>query len=191
MNKRGRNYKKNKCVEHFSYELSYRVDLVDFTILFFNSGHCKLFFTLIHASARSFLNHCQGFQGFHIHHLDYAALHNQKVRVVNIELNRLKQILDLFLLCIASVNHVLVSSTNLDLARHWQFFKMLVANGRVFGIVKNDCHSSFVHTCLSILVYKLCHLLDSHLQFKLKEKSVISAGRKKKKRLTKKDGGNF
>ena len=53
--------------------------------------------------------------GFHVKNFGYSSLHDKKMRIVHIQLNRPEQILNSSVVCIASINEVFISTSNHDL----------------------------------------------------------------------------
>lgn len=55
------------------------------------------------------------YRWFHVQDFSNSTLHDQKVRIIDVELNRVKQILNLTLLRNSSIDEILVSTSNDDL----------------------------------------------------------------------------
>ena len=60
---------------------------------------------------------------FHIEHFCNPALHDQEVRVVDIELDGAKEVLYSRRRCIAAIDQILVTSSNYNLERHTKLMK--------------------------------------------------------------------
>ena len=95
--------------------------------------------------------------GLHVQHLGDSALHDQEVRVVNVELHGVEQVLHPRRLRGLAVNHVLVPSSDDDLARHRDLVAVLVPDGRTSAIrvVEHDGDGGFRHARLALLVHEL------------------------------------
>jgi len=113
---------------------SYDRDLVQFLVLLFDRLDGRLLLVFKHASSCSLLDHCQDLDRAHVENLCDVALHDQKVRVVDIELDRLEQVGDHLLLHIVAVDQVLVVATDDDLAGDGDGLVLFVANGRRLGV---------------------------------------------------------
>ena len=67
---------------------------------------------LKHAGTGSLLNHGQNLWGFHVEDFCDATLHDEEVRVVDVELHRLEEVGHPGLLGVVAVDHVLVLPAN-------------------------------------------------------------------------------
>lgn len=74
-------------------------------------------FLLVHASTCSLFDHSQHLGGFHVDDLCDSSLHDEKVRIVHVQLNRMEEVLNSLYLCRMAVDEVFVSSTNDNLER--------------------------------------------------------------------------
>ena len=83
-----------KLWDHFFSENS--LNLSKLVVLLLNQLKCLLFLALIETDSGSLLNQSKHFLGLHINDLGDSALHNEEVRVVDVELDRAKEHLDLF-----------------------------------------------------------------------------------------------
>ena len=83
-----------------------------------------------------------------------SSLHNQKMRIVNIKLNRSKEILNSVVLNIAAINQILVLSTYHNLSRDCHFIIVFISQRWLLlvSIVKGDWHSGLGNSCLTIFV---------------------------------------
>lgn len=68
-------------------------DFVHFDFLFLHRGLGLFFSVFIHACASRFFDHGQDFGRLHVEHFCDAALHDEEMGVVHIQLNTLKEIL--------------------------------------------------------------------------------------------------
>ena len=124
-----------------------------------------LLFVFEHASPRGLFDHPQDLVGFHVEDLGDAALHNEEVGVVHIQLHGMEEILDLGGLDGVAVDEVLVLAANHDLAGDGDLVKVLVAHraGFLVGIVKVDADRGLGHPGLALLVDELLEVADPDL----------------------------
>jgi len=82
-------------------------------------------------------------------------LHDQKVRIVDVELDRMEQVLHTARLRVVSVDEVLVASTNDHLPRDRDLIMLLIAHRALclVLVVKHNAHAGAVHPSLALLVY--------------------------------------
>lgn len=81
-------------------------------------------------------------------------MHNEEIRVVDVELHRLEKVLDRLLLRSVAIDEVFGSATQDDLPGHGDLRILFKADGR-FGlvtVVKNNGDACFGYTCLATLV---------------------------------------
>ena len=72
---------------------THRLDLFHLLILFGHGLHSFVFPLLKHPSSCGFLHHPQDFCSLHVEHFRDLSLHDQEVWVVDIQLDRLEQVL--------------------------------------------------------------------------------------------------
>jgi hypothetical protein len=96
---------------------SYCLDL--FQLFFFLGDGCNGGFLLVlkHARSSGLLNHGECLSWLHVKHLGDSPLHDEEVRVVDIELHGLKEVRDNFLGHIVAVDEELVLSTENNLTK--------------------------------------------------------------------------
>ena len=94
-----------------------------------------------------------------------SSLHNQKMRIVNIKLNRSKEILNSVVLDIAAINQILVLSTYHNLSRDCHFIIVFISQRRLLlvSVVKGDWHSGLGNSCLTIFVDQFLKISCSHM----------------------------
>mmetsp|Transcript_65002 Transcript_65002/g.164753 ORF Transcript_65002/g.164753 Transcript_65002/m.164753 type:complete len:740 (+) Transcript_65002:1548-3767(+) len=141
------------------------VDLVNLVLLLLQGLESTDLFVLVHARTGRLLDHTQSFLGLHVDHLGDTALHDQEVRVVDIEGDRVEKVLDLVLLHIVRVEQIPVAPSDHDLAGDGDLIVLLVADGAagLLLIVEYDCHASLGDTCLTLLVDQLRQVANSDL----------------------------
>ena len=95
-----------------------------------------------------------------------SCLHNQKVRIVDIELDGVEEILHAARLGHVAVDEVLVSAPNDDLPSHGDLVMLLVTHRtlRLVTVVEHKGDSGFGHTCLPLLVHKILQTARTHLR---------------------------
>ena len=142
-----------------------RVELIDLELLFVNGLHGTLLLRLVHPGSRGLLDHAEDFDRLHVEHLGDAALHDEEVGVVDIELHRVEKVLHLTSLGGVSVDKVFALPSNQDLPGYGDLGGTLVADGGSVGIrvVENNCHDSLVHSRLTLLVNQLVEVSGSDL----------------------------
>ena len=120
---------------------------------------------LVHERAEHFLNHVADFLGLHVENLGDAALHDEEVRVVDVELHAAEHARDLRRLGVVAVDEVLVRSANHDLPAHANLVKRLVAHGLLarVAVVKRDGHRRLGDACLALLVHELLQIRHAHV----------------------------
>jgi len=103
--------------------------------------------------------------GLHIQNLGDAALHDEEVRVVDIELHGVEKVLNLPSLRGVAVDEVLALSPDENLPRDGNLGGALVTDwGRVgIRVVENNGHDSLVHSRLTLLVHKLVQVARTDL----------------------------
>ena len=81
-------------------------------------------------------------------------MHDQEVRIVYIELNRLEEILNRLLLRTVAIYEVFACAAEYDLARDRYLAIFFEPNGRFFliPIVEDNCNASFSDTSLASFV---------------------------------------
>lgn len=84
-------------------------------------------------------------------------LHDQEVRIVDVELHRMEEVLYALRSGVVAVDEVFVAATNHDLAVDGDLVVLLVANRALFLvlIVKDNGHAGTRHTRLAIFVHQL------------------------------------
>ena len=130
-------------------------------------GHrpeCTLLALLKHACARGLFHHRQDFGGFHVQDLGDATLHDQKVGVVDVELDALKQILHGLLRRLVAIDQVLGCATHRHLTRHGNGGIVFKRDGRALlvTVIENDRHRRFRDASLSALVDQVLHIRRPH-----------------------------
>lgn len=94
---------------------THTLDLLDLLVLL---GHCLdslLLPFLKHSCSSSFLDHSENLCRLHIEHFGDLALHDEEIRVVDVELHGLKKILDRLQCRLVSVEEVLGNVSHGDL----------------------------------------------------------------------------
>lgn len=139
-------------------------NFVQFQVLL---GHrlCSFLSSVLeHSGARSLLNHGKNFNSLHVQHFRDAPLHNEEVRVVNIQLNTLEEILHRLLLRAMTVDQVFARSTEDDLSSNGDGRVFLKTNRRLgsVAVIEDDSHAGLGHTRLSTLVNKILKILCSN-----------------------------
>ena len=88
------------------------------------------------------------------HYLCNPSLHDQEVRVVNIELDGPKEVLHSVVLDIAPVDEILVLPSDDYLPGDGDLIKVLISQGRLFlvPVVESYGHSGLSDTSLAVLV---------------------------------------
>lgn len=86
-------------------------------LLLLNRLERVLLLKLVHARAGGLLDHGEDLRGLHIEHLRDAALHDEEVRVVHVELHRVEQVLHAVHLRVVPVDEVLVAPADHHLRR--------------------------------------------------------------------------
>jgi hypothetical protein len=107
-----------------------------------------------HPRPSCFFDHRQNLLRLHVQHFGYAPLHNEKVGVVDVELDGLEQVLDRMLLRAMSVYEVLRGSAQDNLPSDGYLGIFFEANRR-FGlvfVVKHDRDGGLRDTCLASFV---------------------------------------
>ena len=81
-------------------------------------------------------------------------MHDQKVRVVYVELDRLEEILNCLLLRTVAIDEVFACAAEYDLARDGYLTIFFKSNGRLFliPIVEDNCNASFSDTGLASFI---------------------------------------
>jgi hypothetical protein len=84
-------------------------------------------------------------------------LHDEEVWIVDIKLNRLKEVLDCLLLCPVSIDKILGSTAQDNLASDTDRRIFLETDRRLLlvAIVENDRDTGLGDTCLAALVYQI------------------------------------
>jgi hypothetical protein len=95
----------------------------------------------------------------------WITLHNEEMRIVYIELHRMKEIGHLASRSVSSIDQVLALSSQENLTSHCNLGTLLVSNGTssFLLIVKDDSDTGLVDTSLTLLVDKLGKISCSHL----------------------------
>jgi hypothetical protein len=78
----------------------------------------------------------------HVQHFCDTTLHDQKVRIVDVELDGTKQVLDPFVLHVLTIDKVLVFAVDYNLTCHRDLVTFLEADGTLIfiGIVEDQCY---------------------------------------------------
>ena len=120
---------------------------------------------LVEADARSLLNEPQDLLGLHVDNLGDAALHDQKVRIIDIQFDRAKQGLD-FLGGLRLPVDVVFRLRVLDGARHDNLVEVSVAGRRLrlVAIVEFDGDGGLGDSRVTLLVDKFLQLFSSHVR---------------------------
>lgn len=151
------------------------IDFLQLLILFGHSFECLLLSFFKHSCPCGFLQHREDFDWFHVEDFGDSTLHDEKVGVVDVELDRLEQVLDSLLLCSMTVDEVLALSSHHDLpsaiiaakgaylssdADLSVFFK---SDGRFAGVfvVKDNGDTGFGDACLTTFVDEVLQILCS------------------------------
>jgi hypothetical protein len=87
------------------------------------------------------------------------TLRNHEVRVVDVELHRLEEVLYALLLCSVSINEVFARSAQHDLPGHRNLRMLFESNGalRLVAVIEDDCDAGFGDTGLSALVDEILY----------------------------------
>ena len=95
-----------------SKEDTHLFDFIDASLLLGDGLLGISLFHLVHTSTGSLFHHGQNLFWLHVQDLRDPPLHDEEMRVVHIELDRVEQVLNAALLSSDSVDHVLVASTD-------------------------------------------------------------------------------
>ena len=120
---------------------------------------------LVEADARSLLNKPQDLLRLHVDNLGDAALHDQKVRIIDIQFNRAKQGLD-FLGGLRLPIDVVFRLRVFDGARHDNLVEVSVPGRglRLVAIVEFDGDGGLSDSRVTLLVDKFLQLFSSHVR---------------------------
>jgi len=88
------------------------LNLVQLRVLLLNDGQSVGFFHVVGLGAGSLLDHGQDLYGLHVQHLGDFALHNQEVRVVDIQLDTAEEIADTLGCGVLAIDQIFVFTTN-------------------------------------------------------------------------------
>mmetsp|Transcript_60760 Transcript_60760/g.94470 ORF Transcript_60760/g.94470 Transcript_60760/m.94470 type:complete len:339 (+) Transcript_60760:1341-2357(+) len=104
------------------------VDLVNLALFLFQrlQGSCLL--VLVHPSTCCLFDHTQSLLRFHVDDLGDAALHNQKVRIVHVQGDRVEEVLNLVGLDVALIQQIPIPATNDNLPCDSYSVMILVAH---------------------------------------------------------------
>ena len=91
------------------------IDFLQLLILFGHGFECFLLSFFKHSCPCCFFQHGENLNWFHVEYFGDSTLHDEKVGVVNVELNGLEQVLNCLLLRSMSVDEVLTLSTHHNL----------------------------------------------------------------------------
>ena len=141
------------------------IELVDLGLLLLDGLDGGDALGLVHARTGSLLDHAQNFVGLHVEDLGNAALHNEEVRVVHVELDGMEEIGHLSGGGIPAVDEVLAPSAEEDLAGDGHLGTLLVsdgAGGLVF-VVEDDGNAGLVDAGLALLVDELREIAGTDL----------------------------
>lgn len=94
---------------------------------------------------------------FHIQHLRDSSLHNEKIRIVYVQLHRTKQIRNFFIQNRFAVNQILSFAAHKHLPGDRYFSTFFVTDWTLTGvrIIKKYCNGCFRNACLATFEHKL------------------------------------
>ena len=132
------------------------VDFLDFRVFLLDGPQGRLLARFVHACACSLLHHAEDFDGAHVEHLGDAALHNEEVRIVHIQLHGMEQGLHTLCLSDVTVDEVLVAPSNRDLSCNCDRCHVLISERRLLRvtIVENKCDRSLCDACLALFIHE-------------------------------------
>lgn len=112
-----------------------------------------------------FLDHSERLERLHVADLRDAALHDEEVRVVDIQADGVEEVLHACQLSGVSIDEVFVASADDDLACHRDLGAALESDGtlRRLPIVEHDRDGSLGDARLTLLVHKLLQAVNADL----------------------------
>ena len=139
------------------------VDLLDFEVLLREDAQRRLLLVLEEARACSLLHHREDLERPHVHHLRHPPLHDQEVRVVDVDLHAPEHVQNLCLRCLLPV-HKIARRVRCHNPRHADGAHPPEAHGRrvLVGVVEHGRHARLVH--VPALVDQLLQVPRTHLR---------------------------
>ena len=143
----------------------YRVNFSKFVVLLFDRFLTPLFLCLVHHGADGLLNHGQDLRRLHVENFGDSSLHDEEMRVVDVQLDRSEEIDDAVVLNVGPVDQVLVLAANDHLTLNDDLVEVVVTHGTVFlvTVVKRDGDGGFGDAGLTVLVDQLLEVSCSNL----------------------------
>jgi hypothetical protein len=93
------------------------VDLLQLGVLLVDRAQGRLLLHLEHSRAGGLFDHRKDLWWLHVKHLSDLSLHDEEVRIVDVELDGVKEGLDLISARVVSIDQVLVAAADYDLRR--------------------------------------------------------------------------
>lgn len=121
---------------------------------------------LVQRNSRGLGEHAQHLERLHAHHFGDLALLHQKRGVVDVELHRLEQRMDVLeRLGVAIDQHLGLTSAVRDVARHAELLLVLVTGRRVLAVavVEPNSDGRARDARLTFLVHQCAHILHTQL----------------------------
>jgi hypothetical protein len=136
--------------------IGYRVDFSKFVVFLFDRFLTRLFLRLVHHGADGLLNHGQDLRRLHVENFSDSSLHDEEMRVVDVQLNRSEEIDDAVVLNVGPVDQVLVLSAHDDLTLDDDLVEVFVTHGTVLlvTVVECDGDGGFGDACLTVFVHQ-------------------------------------
>ena len=102
----------------------------------------------------------------HVEDFCDPALHDQEMRIVDVQLDGAEEILDPVVLNVGSVDEVFVFSSDDDLSGDGDFFVVFVAHRRLgfVMVVEGDGHGGLGDAGLTVFVDQLLQIRGAHLR---------------------------
>ena len=141
------------------------VELVDLGLLLLDGLDGGDALGLVHARAGGLLDHAEDFVGLHVEDLGDAALHDEEVRVVNVELDGVEEVGHLPGGGVAAVDEILAPAAEEDLTGDGHLGTLLVSDGagRLILVVEDDGDAGLVDAGLALLVHELREVAGADL----------------------------